>query len=265
MGLTMVVRTQHIALIIAAACIAALSYASGAPRAADVTALPNGWRVTPAGTILPLGTLPLRAVQDAYGKWLAISNAGYGDLSVSIVGQEDGTIADSAPIAHTFYGLAFSPTEDALYASTASDGGIAQFPFDSSTGRLGKPTFLTLGSGKLWVNGLAVSLDGSIVYAAVAGANDLVAVRPRSGATVFATHVDDTPYAVMLSNNGSRVYVSNWGSSSVSVIDSRTGALLDTIDTDDHPGAMLFGADGRTLYIACANSNVVDVVDSLTG
>ncbi|MBV8172667.1 MAG: beta-propeller fold lactonase family protein [Candidatus Eremiobacteraeota bacterium] len=264
----MVVRTQHIALIIAAACVAAILVAlfASAPRAADVTALPNGWRITPAGsTIVPLGTLPLRIAQSPYGRWLAISNAGYGDLSLTIVNQDDGAIADSKPMAHTFYGLAFSPTEDALYASTASDGGIARFPFDSATGKLGDPTYLPLGSGKLWVNGLAVSLDGSIVYAAVSGANDLVAVRARSGAIVFASAVGNTPYGVVMSSNGARVYVSNWGGSSISVVDSNNGAMLGTIATDPHPGAMLIGADARTLYVACANENVVDVIDTLTG
>ncbi|MBV8280687.1 MAG: hypothetical protein JO347_01325, partial [Candidatus Eremiobacteraeota bacterium] len=225
----MVVRTQHIAVYVVALSLAAALAAIGMAglRAADVTTLPSGWHITPAGSaILPLGTLPLRIAQDPSGRFLALSNAGFGDLAISIVSEDNSQIVASRPIAHTFYGLAFSPSGDALYASTASDGGVDRFAFDASTGKLGDPSFLPLGSGKLWVNGLAVSLDGSTVFAAVEGANDLVAVRAQSGATAFATAVGDTPYGVILSANGARVYVSNWGGSSVSVVDSANGALL---------------------------------------
>ncbi len=264
----MVVRTQRIGLAVLAFALAALACALGtvsAPRAALVAVLPNGWHVTPAGsTILPLGTLPLRLAQDQNGHWLAISNAGFGDLSIDVVNQETGKIVDQQSIAHTFYGLAFSPSGDALYASAANDGGITRFAFDQSTGKLGDRSFLPLGSGKIWVNGLAVSLDSSTVFAAVAGADALVAVNTRSSTTLFAAHVGNTPYGVALSSSGARVYVSNWGAASVSVVDSSSGAVVSTINTDDHPSALLMGNDGRTLYVACANENTVDVIDTLT-
>src|ERR1700687_4832808 len=126
----MVVRTQRfrLAAIIALVAFAFAIALVAAPRAADVTTLPNGWKVTPAGSsIVPLGTLPLRVVQDPSGRWLAISNAGFGDLSITIISQQTGKIVDSKPLPRTFYGLAFSPAGDQLYASTASDGGIAHY------------------------------------------------------------------------------------------------------------------------------------------
>ncbi|HME82941.1 MAG TPA: alkaline phosphatase family protein [Candidatus Eremiobacteraceae bacterium] len=261
----MVVRTQRIGLAVLAVALLCFASPPHAPRAADVTALPNGWRVTPSGSsILPLGTLPLRIVQDTSGRWLAVSNAGFGDLSIAIVSQDTGKIVDQRPINGTFYGLAFSPNGDALYASTAAGGGVDRFSFDASTGKLGDSTFYRLGAGKIWINGLALSLDGSTVYAAVSGANSLVAVNALSGATIFATDVGSTPYDVTLSPSGARIYVSDWGGASVSVVDSANGAKVRTIATDSHPGALLFGADGRTLYVACANDDVVDVIDTAT-
>jgi YVTN family beta-propeller protein len=261
----MVVRTQRIGLAVLAAALLFSAPQGQAPRAADLTALPNGWRVTPSGSsILPLKTLPLRIAQDPSGRWLAVSNAGFGDLSIAIVSQDTGKIVDERPVSNTFFGLAFSPGDDALYASTAANGGIDRFSFDASTGKLGDPTYYRLGAGKIWINGLTVSPDGSTVYAAVAGANSLVAVNSLSGATIFATNVGDTPYNVILSPTGARLYVSNWGSASVTAVDPANGAKVGTITTDSHPGAMLFGADGRTLYIACANDDVVDVVDTVT-
>src|SRR5579864_1175370 len=110
MRLPMVVRTQRIGLAVLAFALAAVACAVGtfsAPRAAQVAVLPNGWHVTPAGSsILPLGTLPLRLAQDPVGRWLAISNAGFGDLSIDVVNEDTGKIVDTQSIAHTFYGLA---------------------------------------------------------------------------------------------------------------------------------------------------------------
>jgi YVTN family beta-propeller protein len=263
-----VVRTQHIRLaVIASACamLAAVLHSNIAPRAAQTTRLPNGWTITPSGAAtLPLGTLPLHMTQDPYGRWLAISNAGFGDLAITIVDQQTGRIVDTQAVGRTFYGLAFSPTADALYASTAADGGLAHFSFNEATGKLSDLGYFPVGAGKIWTNGIAVSPDGNTLYAAVAGADVLVGMNARTGATEYAAHVGDTPYIVTLSPSANKLYVSNWGSASVSVINPSTGAIITTIETDSHPGAMLFGADGRTLYVAAANDDAIDVIDSLT-
>ncbi len=260
----MVVRTQLIRRIALLAATALMTLGVFASARAAGTALPNGWRLTPAGATLPLGTLPLHIAQDLTGHWLAISNAGFGDLSITIVNEQTGQIADGASLPRTFYGLAFSPTGDTLYASTAADGGVAHYGFDSSTGKLGAPGFYGLGAGRIWTNGLAVSPDGGTLYAAVAGANDLVGVNTATGATQWAARVGDTPYAVALSASGAKAFVSNWGGASVSVVDTATGVVTTTVSTDGHPGALLLSGDGHTLFIACANANVVDVLDATT-
>jgi YVTN family beta-propeller protein len=266
--MSMVVRTQLIrpgVALLLTLTLAGIALLSSHPKAAEVTTLPNGWRVAPnAAAILPLGTLPLQIAQDLSGRWLAISNAGFGDLSIDIVSEQTGKIVSTQPMARTFFGLAFSPSGDALYASTAADGAIGHFAFDSSTGALSDYGAYGLGAGRIWVNGIAVTLDGATVLAAVAGANSLVGVNSKSGATIFAAPVGNTPYDVVLSRDGSKAFVSNWGGASVSVVNVAQGQVVATIPTDDHPGAMLLANDGRTLYVACANQNVVDVIDTLT-
>src|SRR5471032_3347400 len=141
---------------------------AGADRlhAADGTILPNGWKITPAGELTPLGTLPLRVVEDPSGRWLAVSNAGYGAQSVTIVDERTGAVAASALIAKTFYGLAFAPDGKTLYVSTSADGGVRRFAFDANSGALRDLGAWTIGSGLQWIAGIAVSADGRMVYAA---------------------------------------------------------------------------------------------------
>jgi len=244
---------------------ATLVYAfTGAERihAADGTMLPNGWTITPAGELTPLGTLPLRVVEDPSGRWLAVSNSGYGAQTVTIVDERTGIVAASAPIAKTFYGLAFAPDGKTLYASTAADGGVRRFAFDANTGALHDLGAWTIGSGSQWIAGLAVSADARIVYAASNATNELVALDSSSGAKLWAAKVGDQPYAVALSKAGDNVYVSDWTGSGVDVVNAASGDTIAHIQVGAHPNALLVSRDGATLFVACANDNTVYAIDT---
>ena len=47
--------------------------------------LPNGWQLTPAGKYLPLGDLPLNMALSPDGRWLAVTNNGYGRQSIKLI------------------------------------------------------------------------------------------------------------------------------------------------------------------------------------
>ncbi|HEY5094253.1 MAG TPA: beta-propeller fold lactonase family protein [Candidatus Eremiobacteraceae bacterium] len=233
-------------------------------RAADGTMLPNGWTITPAGELTPLGTLPLRVVEDPSGRWLAVSNAGYGAQSVTIVDERTGVVAASAPIAKSFYGLAFASDGKTLYASTAADGGIRRFAFDANTGALHDLGAWTIGSGSQWIAGLAVSADGRVVYAASTATDELMALDSSSGSKLWAAKIGTQPYAVALSRTGTNAYVSDWTGSSVDVVDAASGANIAHIQVGAHPNALLASPDGATLYVVCANDNTVYAIDTKT-
>jgi YVTN family beta-propeller protein len=231
-------------------------------RAATGTMLPNGWTITPAGQITPLGTLPLRVIEDPTGRWLAVSNAGYGPQAVTIVDEHTGAIAASATIAKTFYGLAFAPDGKTLYASTAADGGIRRFAFDAKNGTLSDLGTWQIGTGTQWIAGLAVSADARVVYAASNATNELVAIDAATGAKLWATKVGDQPYAVTLSPKSEFAYVSDWAGSSVDVVNAASGENVARISVGPHPNALLASPDGGSIYVACANDNTVDVIDT---
>src|SRR5437763_509636 len=49
----------------------------------DVTLLPNGWRISPAGRHIKVGDLPLAMAESPDGRWLVISNDGYSKPTLS--------------------------------------------------------------------------------------------------------------------------------------------------------------------------------------
>jgi len=266
--MTFRVRTFVLGALCAAAIAAVLISGDVPVGSAPGTMLPNGWRVTPSGTLTPLGTLPLHVVEDPSARWLAVTNSGDGEQSVAIVDEATGRVTDRASVKAEFYGLAFSPDGKTLYVGEAADG-VGAFSF--ADGKLAPcPASACRAAGwhspvkHPWVSGLAISTDGKTLYAVDGGSNALFALDAASGAQRWSAAVGDQPYAVSLNADGSRAYVSNWASASVSAVDTSSGNVVATIQTCVHPNAELMRPDGRALYVACANDNSVADIDPET-
>ncbi|HLW38403.1 MAG TPA: hypothetical protein VKR99_08250, partial [Candidatus Eremiobacteraceae bacterium] len=231
-------------------------------RADAYTALPNGWRITPAGSTTALGTLPLHMVEDPSGHWLAVTNGGYGDLSLSIIEEASGRMVASAPLAQAFYGLAFSRDGRSVFVSTADNDSVRRFSFDPRSGALTLAGDISLGHGALWIAGLAIASDGRTGFAAANGVDTLISFDADSGVTRWAAKVGSQPYAVALSKDEKTVYVTDWAGGSVTLVDAGSGAVRRTLPLCAHPNAELLSADGKTLYVACANDDRVALVDT---
>ena len=80
--------------------------------------LPNGWRVTPAGTPIPLpGDLPLKMVFSPDGRYLLVNTGGYHDHGVSIIDPTTNKLVQSVDVDKDWAGLCFDPTGQTVYVS----------------------------------------------------------------------------------------------------------------------------------------------------
>lgn len=227
-------------------------------HAAPSIRLPNGWHVTPVGSITALGTLPLHMLEDPSGRWLAVTTGGYGALAISLVDEQTGRVVSSVPVSAAFYGLAFSG--QLLYASTANGDTIERYRIARDTGALSSAGSISLGTGDLWAAGMAATRG--MLFIAELDAGQLVAVDAGRGKVVWSTKVGRAPYAVVLSQDNQTLYVSNWASSSVAVVNARNGQLEKEIGVGAHPNAELLSHDGKTIYVACANTDTVAEIDT---
>ena len=89
--------------------------------------LPNGWHLTPAGTNIPVGDLPLNLVVSNNKKWLAITNNGQSTQTIDLVDLKSGKRVDSIIIAKSWYGLAFSRNDQFIYASGGHDNKVNKY------------------------------------------------------------------------------------------------------------------------------------------
>ena len=95
--------------------------------------LPNGWGITPVGTSLSLGDLPLNMVVSPSGKILAVTNNGQSDQTLQLIDIKTRKVLDTVIVGKAFIGLAFSSDSKTLYASGGNDNWILKY--DVSKGK----------------------------------------------------------------------------------------------------------------------------------
>ncbi|HWY37157.1 MAG TPA: hypothetical protein VNY73_01265, partial [Bacteroidia bacterium] len=107
--------------------------------------LPNGWALSPAGSSLRLGDLPLNMAVSPSGKYIAVTNNGQSDQGIFLIDAVNEKILDTIVCGKLWYGLQFSGDEKKLYASGGNDNFILVFDVSAKkikctdTIYLGKP------------------------------------------------------------------------------------------------------------------------------
>jgi YVTN family beta-propeller protein len=242
--------------------------------------LPNGWRITPAGTaIATTGDLVLNAVLSPDGKVIVATHSGYQPHGIDVIDVKTRKVVQQIPLKATWLGLAWSSDRHALYVSGGNATGAKRIPwsmapiyeFAYKDGRLSEqPTASlveTIPPEKVWWAGVAYRPLTHLVYAANRGTglgpSNVVVFDARTRQILTRIRVEINPYATTLSRDGRRLFVSNWSSESVSVIDTETNRVIRTLHVGMNPNDMKLSADGR-LFVACSNDNSIHVIDTKT-
>ena len=106
------------ALIGVASFLMAAGRNAPAEQSVQPTVLPNGWKVTPAGTLVPLaGDMPLRVLPLPDGRRVLILTGGYHDHSLSLVDIASGKVLQNLELGKVWAGLAADANFSTLYVS----------------------------------------------------------------------------------------------------------------------------------------------------
>ena len=124
-------------LVLGAGLAAAIHHAYRLPNVTDSTGavtLPNGWKITPAGTHIKLpGDLPMKMALTDNNRLLVLT-AGYHDHSLNVVDVHSHELAASLDVVKAWDGMAFDSTRGTVYLS---GGGQAKRGFSETLARLG--------------------------------------------------------------------------------------------------------------------------------
>ena len=94
--------------------------------------LNTGWHIHPAGTTIPLSTLPMSLAPSPDEQRIAVLNGGYLPASVDYLDMKTVTRTSSVSITDAWRGLAFSGDGTKLYAGNGARAGITEFAVSGS-------------------------------------------------------------------------------------------------------------------------------------
>lgn len=236
---------------------------------------PNHWRLSPAGTQIPVGDRPMGMALDRTGRYLFITNNGQGTQSLMVFDTLTNRVVETKPYPPPealFLGIAVSPDNAIVYASAGGNNKIRAFAFDPPGLTELEP--IVLGGEKDWLYpcGLAITKDGKTLYAALNLANavakiDLASRSIRTlsfGPPAGPKSTGPLPYTLELSKDSKKLYVALQNAGGIAVLDSVSFQEEKRIETGSHPSAMALSHDGKWLYVANTNADTVSVIDTVS-
>jgi len=233
--------------------------------------LPNGWALTPAGTSLPLGDLPLNIAVSPSRKYAAVTNNGQSIQSIQLFdtrggGGSDGQVAvkqlDSVEIGTAWGGLVFSADEKYLYASGGNDNWIIKYAIRD--GRLVNTDTIVLGAklpNHVSPTGMALDDKKGLLYVVTKEDNKLYVIDLAGKKVLRTLPLGGEGYTCLLSPDKKELYISIWGEKKILIYNTLSNGFSDSVAVGDHPNDLCLSHGGRMLYVANASDNSVSAIE----
>ena len=236
-----------------------------AQKMAPIVSLPNGWKLSSAGKSFGLGDLPLNIAVSTSKKFVAVTNNGVSAHSIMLIDVKSERVIDSVIIPKAWYGLAFSPDDQFLYAAGGHDNKIVRYEIIQN--KLNKKDEIVLGA--VWPNRIApsgITFDSKRqkIYVVTRDNRSLYVIDAKTQKIEKQFGLDGEAYMSVLSNDAKELYISCWGCDHVLVFDLTMQAWKAPIKVGDNPNEMLVSPNGQQLYVCNANDNTVSVINLKT-
>jgi YVTN family beta-propeller protein len=228
--------------------------------------LPNGWKLSPAGTSLPLGDLPLNIQLSSSGKLLAVTNNGQSTQSIQLIDPVNEKLIDEKVIGKLWYGLTFSHDDKHLYASGGNDNWIIDFEIKNNklipadTIKLAPKAYP---KNKVCATGIAVNKSNTLLFTVTKEDNSLYVVDLITNTVKSKVKLDAEAYSCVLSPDEKTLYISVWNGGELAMYNTASGRIS-TIKVGSHPNELLLNKKGTRLYVANANDNSVSIINTAT-
>ncbi len=251
--------------IIAICCCLFIALASQAQTLKQLDdnriSLPNGWSLTPVGSSLPLGDLPLNIIVSKSKKYLAITNNGQSTQSIQLIDAANKKELDNVVIAKSWYGLAFSDDEKYLYAGGGNDNWIIKYAINNN--KLIKEDSITIGkklTSKIGPAGMAIDDAKQMLYVVTRDNKSLYTINLKTK-QYDSLSLGAEAYACILSPDKKTLFISLWGGDKILYYNVASKSIATSITVGDNPNEMYLSKAGKYLYVANANDNSVSVID----
>ena len=292
-----------LSFVLTASAAVALGLSGGSARRPSPATglLPNGRQLSPAGTRVTLGNLPLGGALTADGRFLWTVSAGVGNNDVRIVDTARHRVCQILPVPGASGGIALDSVHRLAYVSGlavslwlpsqfklpgARGNDVLVFSWSGSCGqaRLVRVIAVPPPAGTLapqafppnpngmrlsWPEKLAVSPDGSRLLVALNLADSAAVIDLNQGDQVHyvALGSGGYPFGAAILPDGRTGLVTNEATGTMSVIDMHNATKIASIRVGaalSHPEGVVVDSTGSRAYVALSNTDQVAVVNLRT-
>jgi YVTN family beta-propeller protein len=230
--------------------------------------LPNGWSLSPAGSSIAVGDLPLNMAVTRDGRLAAVTNNGFGTQSIQLVDVKAHRVLHTQEVASAWLGLKFQENGKYLYASCGNDNLILKYAIIHDSLRVADSIVL----GEKWPEkicptGIDIDEAAHILYAVTKEDNSLYVVdlshKPKQpGHYAFLkVPLGAEAYTCRLSTDSRKLYISVWGDGKIAVFDTRLHRITDSFAVGRNPNDLCLTPNGKYLFVANSVDNTVSVID----
>jgi DNA-binding beta-propeller fold protein YncE len=214
------------------------------PLAGGGFLLNSGWRVKPAGTQVPLDTLPMSSILSKDGRFLIVLNGGYDPPSLSVLDTRENREIGRAPVPDAWLGLSFSPNGKTLWVGGGSQASIFEFSFDQNGKLTPAGTFEVVKaaqrSARDFIGDVAIAPDGHLLYACDLYHDAIDVINTQSGTLIDRFKTGRRPYRILFNPDGQSFYVTSWADGSLYHHQTSNGAVIQTLRLGAHPTDMIW-------------------------
>jgi YVTN family beta-propeller protein len=224
--------------------------------------LPNGWWLSPAGTSIDVGDLPLNAALSADQRYLAVTHGGMSQPELMLIDLKEQRVVQKLPLKDSWLGITFHGKT--LYVSGGNQNCV--YTFDLVHGKLKASRTIPFAPPRIagyppkgefaWAAGLDV--DRNYLAVVFRGDSTLRYYNLKSR-KIVKVKLDGMPYYCKYLDDGT-LLVSMWSSARIEAFRGRH--RIYRVATGDHPTEI--AVRGRYAFVANANDNSVSVIDLRT-
>ncbi|MBW4505333.1 MAG: bifunctional YncE family protein/alkaline phosphatase family protein [Scytonematopsis contorta HA4267-MV1] len=219
--------------------------------------LPNGWKISPAGTQIEVGRLPYEAINYA-GKLVVLNTGYYGKepQNISVIDTKNAKVIKTLPYQSLFPSAKQSPDSD-LYISGGFDQKIYRINKEFNPVREYPIKGYAAGIAPIDNKRLAVNYLVTQSEQKNYTQGKLAILNTETGAIEQETNVGYFPYSVEFLNN--KLYVILIGENKLLIYDKQLKPIK-TLTVGQKP--QNFCVDGQNLYVLNTASDSISVIDT---
>ena len=228
--------------------------------------LPNGWKLSPHGSSIALGDLPLNVVVSPDQKHLLVTNNGQSVQSLQLIDAATNQVLDSQKLPKSWYGLKVAGDNKTVFVSGGNDNCIRVFHI--LAGKLVEQEKIALTTdSKAIISPTGIEYDDAtgILYVVSKDNNSLYIVNASTKKVESVHGLPGEAFTCLLDKKKELLYISVWGARQILPFQISTKKFLPAIAVGDHPNEMVLNKKGNVLFVANANDNSVSVVDLRMG